>query len=78
MTWMVVANASGHKFNVNDILGFLCREHFPGIVEYHRVTGSAYSFNHYVVAPYRVDQDDTRFNNKAKQGVGMSSSRYIV
>jgi hypothetical protein len=35
---MVVENAGGHRRNPNGILGLLCREHFPGLVEYARVT----------------------------------------
>jgi hypothetical protein len=44
----------------------LCREHFPGLVEYTGVTGRAYTFDHYVVAPNAVDRDDWEFNNKAE------------
>jgi hypothetical protein len=31
---MIVENAGGHRRNTNGILGLLCREHFPGLVEY--------------------------------------------
>jgi hypothetical protein len=70
---MVVENARGHGRNPNGILGLLCREHFPGLVEYARVTGPAYTFDHYAVAPDAVDRDGKEFNNKAervKQDVG--------
>jgi hypothetical protein len=43
-------NAGSHKRNPNCILGPLCREHFPGLVEYAAVTGPTFSFDHYVVA----------------------------
>jgi hypothetical protein len=51
----------------NGILGLLCREHFPGLVEYVGVTGPAYTFDHYVVAPDAVDWDSREFNNKAER-----------
>jgi hypothetical protein len=44
----------------------LCREHFPGLDDYAGVMGPTYTFEHYVVAPDAVDQDDREFNNKAK------------
>jgi hypothetical protein len=59
---MVVENDGGHGRNLNGILGLLCREHFPGLVEYAGVTGLAYTFDHYVVAPNAVDWDDREFN----------------
>jgi hypothetical protein len=59
-------NAEGHDFNPNDILDLLCREHFRGLVEYARVMGPAYSFDHYIVAPDAMDQDGRQFNNKAE------------
>jgi hypothetical protein len=34
----------------NGILGLLCREHFPGLVEYAGVTSPAFTFDHYAVA----------------------------
>jgi hypothetical protein len=48
---MVVKNAGGHGRNPNGILGLLCREHFPELVEYAGVTGPDYTFDHYAVAP---------------------------
>jgi hypothetical protein len=64
MSWKVVENAGGHGCNPNGIFGLLCREHFLGLVEYIGVTGPAYTFDHYVVAPGAVDQDDRELNNK--------------
>ena len=49
--WTIVASGGGHTRQVNGILGLLCKEHFLGLVEYARVTGLAYSFDHYAVAP---------------------------
>jgi hypothetical protein len=57
----------GSEPQPNGILGLLCREHFPGLVEYAGVTGPAYTFNHYVVAPDVVDRDDKEFNNKTER-----------
>jgi hypothetical protein len=67
MSWMVVENAGGHRRNPNGILSLLCREHFPGLVEYAGVTGPAYTFDHYAVALDAVDWDDREFNKKAEQ-----------
>jgi hypothetical protein len=59
--------AGGYCRNPNGILGLLCREHFPGLVEYTEVTGLAYSFDQYAVAPDAVDRDGREFNNKAER-----------
>jgi hypothetical protein len=64
---MVVEKAGGHRRNPNGILGLLCREHFPGLVEYEGVTDPAYTLDHYAVAHDAVDRDDMEFNNKAEQ-----------
>jgi hypothetical protein len=72
MSWKVVENAGGHDRNLNGILSLLCREHFPTLVEYVGVTGPAYTFDHYTVAPDAVARDGREFNNKAervKQGL---------
>jgi hypothetical protein len=66
-SWKVVESAGGHNLNPNVILGLLCREHFPGLVEYVGVTGLAYTFDHYAVTPDAVDRDDMEFNNKAER-----------
>jgi hypothetical protein len=66
-SWTVVENAGDHRRNPNGILDLLCREHFPGLVEYAGVTDPAYTFDHYVVAPDAVDRDDRKFNNKAER-----------
>jgi hypothetical protein len=45
----------------------LCKEHFPGLVEYTGVMGLAYTFDHYAVTPDAVGRDDREFNNKAER-----------
>jgi hypothetical protein len=67
MSWTVVDYAGGHLRLPNGILALLCREHFPRLVEYTRVTGLAYTFDHYAVAPDAVDRDDREFNNKVER-----------
>jgi hypothetical protein len=57
----------GHRRNPNGILGLLCREHFPRLVEYAGVMGPAYNFDHYAVASDTVDWDSREFNNKAER-----------
>jgi hypothetical protein len=54
---MVVDYAGGHRRLPNGILGLLCREHFPELVEYAGVMGPAYTFDHYAVSPDAVDRD---------------------
>jgi hypothetical protein len=66
-SWTVVENAGGHRRNPNGILGMLCREHFPGLVEYAGVMSPIYTFNHYAIAPDAIDRDDREFNNKAER-----------
>jgi hypothetical protein len=66
-SWTVVDYAGGHHRNPNGILGLLYRKHFSGLVEYARVTGLAYSFDHCAVAPDAVDRDGREFNNKAER-----------
>jgi hypothetical protein len=80
-SWKVVENAGGHGRNLNGIIGLLCREHFPRLIEYAGVTGPSYTFDHYVVAPDAVDQDDREFNTKAervKQEMWVSLPRPIL
>jgi hypothetical protein len=77
----VVENVQGHGRHPNGILGLLCGEHFPGLVEYARVTGLAYTFDHYAITPYAIDRDDKEFNNKVewvKQELLVSLPRTIL
>jgi hypothetical protein len=73
-SWKVVKNAGGYGCNPNGILSLLCREHFPGLVEYAGVMGLAYTFDHYSVAPDVVDQDGREFNKaeRVKQELWVS------
>ena len=66
-SWKVVENAVGHSLNPNGIIGLLCREHFPGLVEYTGVTGPTYTFDHYAIAPDAKDRNNREFNNKAER-----------
>jgi hypothetical protein len=66
-SWKVVESAGGHNRNPNVILSLLCKEYFPGLVEYAGVTGLAYTFDHYAVTPDAVDRNDREFNNKAER-----------
>jgi hypothetical protein len=63
----VVATGAAHTRQVSGILGLLCREHFPGLVEYAGVMGPAYSFDHYATAPDAADRDGRVFGNKAER-----------
>jgi hypothetical protein len=50
-SWRIVESAgAAHRRSVNGILGFLCKEHFPGLVEYAGVVGLAYTFDQYAAA----------------------------
>jgi hypothetical protein len=73
-SWMVVENAEGHGRNPNGIIGLLCGEHFPVLVEYTGVMGPAYTFDHYAVAPIAVGWDDREFNKieRVKQDLWVS------
>ena len=64
----------------NNILGLLCREHFPRLVEYTGVTSLAYSFYHYVVSPDGLGRQTIQQQGGAGEAraVGKSSSHYIV
>ena len=62
-----MASGGGHTRQVSGILGLLCKEHFPGLVEYAGVMGPAYSFDHYTAAPDAVDRAHRVFNNKAER-----------
>jgi hypothetical protein len=62
-----VAPGSGHNCPPNDILGLLCREHFPGLIEFTGKTEPAYSFDHYTSTADMPDRNDKVFNNKAER-----------
>jgi hypothetical protein len=75
-----VENVGGHDRNPNGILGLLCREHFPRLVEYARVTGLAYTFNHYAIAPRcsRLGLQGIQQQGGAGEGRVVGKSYYIV
>ena len=58
-------DASAHRRLINGILGLLCREHFPGLVDYRGKWEPAYSYRHYEQAPDRGDRGGRVFPNKA-------------
>jgi hypothetical protein len=57
--------AGGQRRPPNGILGLLCREHFLRLVEYAGVTGPAFTFDHYAVAP--MQQTGTAGNSVTRQ-----------
>jgi hypothetical protein len=66
-SWKIVESAgAAHRRSVNGILGLLCRDYFPGLVEYAGVVGPAYMFEQYAAAPDTEDRDGRVFNNKAE------------
>lgn len=60
-----MASGGAHTCQVNDILGLLCTENFPGLSEYTRVTKLVYSFDHYAAASDDEDRVGRVFNDKA-------------
>jgi hypothetical protein len=62
--WMVVSGG-GHARLVNGILGLLCKQHYPSLVEYARKTEPAYMFDHYAIAPDGRDVAGRDCPNKA-------------
>jgi hypothetical protein len=64
-SWTIVV-AGVHKHQVNGILGLLCREHFPGLIEYAGVREPAYTWEHYVAVPDAQDRNGRVFANKAE------------
>ena len=63
----LVANTEGGFVGYGEQLMWTHKSGFPGLVEYVGVTGLAYIFDHYAVAPDAVDRDDQEFNNKAER-----------
>jgi hypothetical protein len=65
--WKIVHPGASHKRIVNGIIGILCRQHFPGMVEYGGVWEPAYTFEHYAAAPDTEDREGRVFSNKAER-----------
>lgn len=57
--------AGDHKRLPNGILGLLCKQHFPGRVQFAGGVEPAYTFEHYVSIPDARDQEGRVFDNKA-------------
>jgi hypothetical protein len=53
----------------NGILGILCKQFFPGIVEYDRTWEPTYMFDHYAATLDLPDRLCRQFRNKAQQVV---------
>jgi hypothetical protein len=55
-----------YNCHVNGILGFLCKLHFPGLVEFAKKQELAYTFEHYAVFLDLPDRFCRQFANKAQ------------
>jgi hypothetical protein len=67
-SWRIVeSGGAAHRRSINGILGLLCKDHFPGLVEYAGVVGPAYTFDQYATAPDTEDRDGRVFNNKVER-----------
>lgn len=60
-------SAECHTRQPNGILGLLCREHFPGLVEFGGVLEPVTTFDHYAIALDAEDREIRRFNNKTQR-----------
>lgn len=67
--WMVLQQA-GHNRKVNDILGLLLKEHFPGLVHFGGGLQPAKTFEHYTVVPDLTDRGERVFNTRADRVIG--------
>lgn len=56
-----------HSRLVNGILGLLCKEHFPGMVQHAGKYEPAFHFEHYYSAPDQQDTLGRVYNNKAER-----------
>ncbi|XP_039803833.1 uncharacterized protein LOC120667912 [Panicum virgatum] len=69
-SWTVLSGGA-HKRKVNDILGLLCREHFPGLVHYQGRYEPAWTWDHYIAANNdQLDRSGRAFENKAERVKG--------
>lgn len=64
-SWRSVVPGKKDTRLVNGILSLLCKEHFPGLVEFAGRMEPAYTWEHYTVVPDLPDRDGRVFNNKA-------------
>ncbi|TVU48953.1 hypothetical protein EJB05_00239, partial [Eragrostis curvula] len=56
-----------HKRKVNGILGILCRQHYPGLVQLPEGLEVADTFDHYAAVNDVEDRDGRKFNNKMER-----------
>jgi hypothetical protein len=63
----VESRGAAHRRSVNGILGLVCKDNFPDLVEYSGVVGLAYTLDQYAAAPDTEDRDGRVFNNKAER-----------
>ena len=63
--WIKVSGGD-HNRKVNGILGLLCRQNFPGLVQFREELQPAYTWDHYVAA----DCDGRVFPNKPERVKG--------
>ena len=64
-------SGGGHGRLVNGVLGLLCRQHYPGLVDYATRRELAWTFDHYVAAP------DVGYPNKAEFWVSLSHTTLL-
>ena len=67
--WIKVSGGD-HNRKVNGILGLLCRQNFPGLVQFHEELQPAYMWDHYVAALDAADRDGRVFPNKVERVKG--------
>ena len=56
-----------HKRKPNGILGLLCKEHFPGLMQQAGMLEPAYTWDHYIAFRNVPDWDEKVFANKAER-----------
>jgi hypothetical protein len=70
--WIVVSSGDSRK--PNDIVGLLCRQHYPSIVTYHGRTEPAYTWGHYYQGE---DRDFTHTTECALTTFWVTLARFI-
>ena len=63
-------SGGAHNQKPNGILGALCREHFPGLVEHAWVREPTYTWDHYMAVADADDREWRNFGTKARRVVG--------
>ena len=67
--WLILSGGA-HNRKPNGILGALCREHFPGLMEHAEVREPAYTWDHYMAVADADDREGRNFGTKARRVVG--------